>query len=378
MGNNHEGCVKIVSISALANNYRVIKRIAGRGVQIFPVVKARAYGHGAVRVARELKKLGAEALVVAQVQEALELKSSRISGPVIVMGGSYHGFEKEIAGTPGIIPAISSISSLRGLNSSAKSKARKIQYHLKVDTGMHRLGLDPVDLPPFIELAKRLEHIELEGLLTHLSSTSTKSRSDMAFTRKQLELFNDVRKMLNLAGYNSLTTHAANSGAIFLHPSSYYDAVRPGLCMYGVSPIDGLEAAVKLKPVMGVTAKVTLIKKLHKGEPVSYDRVFHTKRTSKIAAVSMGYEDGVPRSLTNKGAFLIRGKRARIVGSVTMDTTMVDVTNIPRASVGDEAVFIGKQGRDEISAAEVADKAGLIPYEVLCGIGERARLVYSK
>ena len=358
-----------IHLDALRHNYHEIRRLLPPSVRIMAMVKADAYGHGAVQISRVLADLGAAALGVATVEEGLELRESAISAPILVLGGLM-GVGTAAAGMmvgANLTPVVHSAEVLDFLEATAKAAGKKIGIHLKVDTGMTRLGVMPQALPHFLNRLKQCTALRLDGVMTHLANAD-----EHEYTSFQLDTFkNCVKEVEKLIG-SVPVWHIANSTAIikgeFLTNASAGEHwVRPGLALYGSKPF---------KPVMTLKSKIAMIKSVPPGTKISYGCTFETKRTSRIGVVPIGYADGYPWALSNRAEVIVCGKRVPVVGRVTMDMTMADLTDLAESHVGDEAVLMGAQGGECILAEKIAELAGTIPYEIFCGISKRMPRVY--
>ncbi|MFH0799393.1 MAG: alanine racemase [Pseudomonadota bacterium] len=368
-----------VDLSALAHNCSVIKRRLSPKIKIMAMVKADAYGHGAVPVARTLERAGAHAFGVATVEEGIELREAGIKVPVIVIGGLMG------AGSPAskkmvdaaLTPVIHSAGVLDSLEVEAKRLGKKVGVHLKIDTGMSRLGVRPEALRPVLDGIGKCEHLFVEGVMTHLAEAD---RPDVS--ERQMELFLECRTAVEKALGPIKIWHVANSGAILRGepvdvPEASQVWARPGLALYGDR--NGSDfGKEELKPVMGLVSQAVLLKGIPAGMKVSYGGIYTTSRPTRIAIVPIGYADGYPWALSGKAEVLVHGRRVQVVGRVTMDMIMVDVTDLDGASVGDEVVLLGVQGEGSIGLHEIAAWAGTITYEILCGISKRMPRIYTE
>ncbi len=353
---------------------------------IWGVLKADAYGHGAPAVARTLERAGIAGLCVALLEEAIELRSAGIQIPILVMGGYYgprrEGLEELLAND--LVPVIYHAEQVADL----ASLGRPVGVHLKVDTGMGRLGAAPTELDGVIEALAASPSVRLDGLMTHLACADD---DDLGTTEEQLARFSAIEARARAAGLTPRIRHAANSAGMLRVAAARLDAVRPGIALFGVPPRAGLGASEadstraplpELRPVMRVRSEIVSVRDLPQGERIGYGHTWQSARKSRIATVPMGYADGLSRHLSNRGHALVRGRRAPIVGAVSMDLTMVDVTDVPGSRLGDEVVFLGAQdgplGKDVISASEIADHAGTIPWEVLTSISRRVPRFYRE
>lgn len=373
-----------VNLAHLRHNLRVLERAAASVApvrpQIWGVLKADAYGHGAPAVARTLERAGIAGLCVALLEEAIELREAGIRIPVLVMGGYYgprrEGLEEIFARD--LTPVVYDAGQIERLASVVRHEGHgRVGVHLKVDTGMGRLGVAPAELPGVLEALARHPEVRLDGLMTHLACADA---DDLEDTYEQLRRFERVEQQTRAAGLSPRVRHAANSAAFLRLSTSRLDLVRPGVALFGVEPRAGL--APELRPVMRVRSEIVAIRTVEKGERIGYGHTWEAPRSSVVATVPMGYADGLSRQLSNRGSALVRGARAPIAGTISMDLTMLDVTGVPGARVGDEVVFLGQQegplGREAIGAAEIAELTGTIPWEVLTSISRRVPRFYRE
>ncbi len=366
-----------VDLEALRFNLSQAQKIAGDQAEVLAMVKANAYGHGAPEVARELESAGARIFGVATTEEGIELRLGGVTSPILIMAGTYpREFDRLVANR--LTPVIYDLEIARAYQARAEREKRRLSVHLKIDTGMSRLGIPWREWTEALEVLGSLKRLRVEGLLSHLSVAEGEGKEDRAFTQEQLSRFARCIDLAREKGMTPRYFHAANSAATALWEPARFNLVRPGLMLYGYTPSAALRDRVSLKPALRWKTEVLSLKKLPPGEPVSYGRTFRCAGKARIAVLPVGYADGYSRRLSNRGQVLVRGRRAKIAGIVCMDLTMVDVSNIPGVEVGDEVVLLGRQGEDEISAVEMAAWAGSIPYEVLCGIGKRVPRVYRR
>ena len=359
-----------ISLSALSHNFREARRRA-MGRKILAVVKAQAYGHGAVAVSRHLLGLGADMLGVALIEEGKELRKAGIDARILVMGALFPEQAEAIVRLD-LIPVVFDMALVRALSKAARSLNKKIPMHVKIDTGMGRIGLAPEQAMEFIEEVRKIDNVIVEGLMTHFADADLKDKN---FATGQMERFETLIKALEAQGTDLPLRHAANSAALLDFNRAFFTMVRPGLMLYGYNPLE--EAGeVDLQPALSLVTRIAFIKRLPTGMPVSYGRTFITKRESLIATIPIGYADGYSRGLSNKGEAIVRGVKVPIAGRVCMDMTMLDVTDVPEAREGDEVMLIGTQGNERITADDIASKTGTISYEVLCGISGRVPRVY--
>lgn len=363
------GAIAEIDLSAIAGNLRVIKKTSNN-LPTIAVVKADAYGHGVVEISKRLVNEGVEYLAVAFTEEAKELRDAGINIPILVLFD--HDIEDIVKYN--LIPVIHDKKTALFLSKEAEKNNKELNVHVKIDTGMGRLGLTTNAAKDVLEIAN-LKGINIDGLMSHFSEADL---ADATFAKVQIEQFKAVRKELLNNDLNIRLSHIANSAAVMTLPESHFDAVRPGLMLYGYSPLTGLQTLnSKLIPVMTVKAKILALRRLPAGAPISYGRTFITKRDSLIGVMQLGYADGFSRRFSNNAEVLVRGKRASIVGRVCMDLSMIDLTDLEQPVEGDEIIIIGRQGNEYIDADELALRADTIPYEILTSLGNMAKKVYN-
>ncbi|MEP7051283.1 MAG: alanine racemase [Pseudomonadota bacterium] len=365
-----------VNLANLRHNLRFVQRAAG-GAAVWAVLKADGYGHGAKAVARTLERAGANGICVALLEEGIELREAGIQVPILITGGYYGRAWGELL-RHDLTPVVHDPSQLEAIADEVKfSGAEPLNIHVKIDTGMARLGIAPKDVAAMAKALHRFPEVKLQGLMTHFACADS---SDPESVDHQLDLFEAAIIVMKTEGIVPALRHAANSAALLKSPRSCLDVVRPGLALFGVQPSPGV--CPELRPVMRVRSEIVALRELPSGSPVGYGATFVTERTTRIATVPVGYADGFSRSLSNRGSLLVRGKRAPVVGAVSMDMTMLDVTEIADVRVGDECVVLGSQkgplGQDEISAEELAGQLGTIPWEVLTDISRRVPRFYRE
>ncbi|MDO9022690.1 MAG: alanine racemase [Deltaproteobacteria bacterium] len=370
-----------IDLEALAHNLGVVRALVAEDrsapPRVYAVVKADAYGHGVIPVARALESAGVDGLCVALVEEGIELRAAGVSLPILVMSGLY-GDGLGAALDAKLTPVIHEASQLQALR--AARSYLPVRVHLKVDTGMGRLGVTPAALPPFLDAIASMGHVVVEGLMTHFANADC---DDPSFTATQLARFEAARALCAQHGIHPEVCHAAASAAAFRMPEARLDLVRVGVALYGVTPF--LHDAPGLLPVMRLRTEVIALRELSPGSPVGYGGAWRSGRPSVIATLPVGYADGFFRRLSSDAEVLIQGQRCRVVGNVSMDMTTVDVTDLARLSgvaVGDEAVLLGSQrgagGFDVIRAEEIARRVGTIPYEVLTAVSRRVPRSYRE
>jgi len=361
-----------IDLASLVHNLTQIRRYLSGNAAVLAVVKANAYGHGAAETAKTLVRHGVSALGVVSVTEGLALREAGITTDIIVLGPTFdEQLPDALHGRLTLV--IGDQPRLAALARAADAKRSSVPIHLKVETGMGRLGFSVDEMPVVIDALQRHTSLKVEGLMTHLSDADGKT-SD--YTEQQLATFHQALELLTARGLRPPLVHTANSAAIVRYPRAHFSLVRPGIMLYGYHTLPASLSAPALKPVMTLRTTIACLRTVKPETSISYNRTFVAARASRIAVLPIGYADGYSRRLSNRGAVLIHGKRAPIVGMVCMDMTMVDVTDIPAARVGDEAMLIGQQGQETIGADELAEWSGTIPYEILCGIGPRVPRIY--
>ena len=360
-----------INLEALRFNLNSITSHLPDGVKMMAVVKADAYGHGVKQIARCLQSEGVEDFGVAIAEEGQTLREIGVEGSILVFGGCYPG-QEDLFFSNSLVPTVYDLPTLKNLSTLAQLKGKQFPYHLKVDTGMGRLGIGPDDIGIFLEKAQTYEGMKLKGVFSHLSSAD---EADLTYTRKQVSMFEKVLAESEVLNNGSVVRHVANSAGTLLHKGHWFDMVRAGLSLYGINP-GNAKTPVDLQPVMSFKTRVGFIKQVPANTALGYNRTFKTKKTSIIATLPVGYADGLNRLLSNRGQVIINGNYAPIVGAVAMDSILVDVSEIPEAKSGDEVVIIGEQGNLKISAWDVAHWSSTIPYEVLCGLTSRVPRFY--
>ncbi len=364
-----------INLDNLTHNFRVTKAALGAGVAIMPAVKADAYGHGAIECARALETAGTEWFGVALPEEGFALRNAGVTTPILCLGGFWEGQEESIIAHR-LTPAVFRLDILERLNQAAHTAGLDVDYHLKVDTGMGRLGVPHADLGGFLDAVARFGSVRMDGVMTHLASADNHDESQ--FTGRQMSLFETAVELVRSRGHRPTWIHEANSAGAHAYPRSRGNLVRLGGVLYGLwrDVTDGSIEPLDWRPVISLRTRIVFLKPVPSGSPLGYGGTFVTARESRIATLAIGYEDGLSRALSNQGNVIVREQLAPIVGRVSMDLTLVDVTDLEGASVGDEAVIIGRQGSTQITAEEVAGQIGTLSYEVTCGISDRVPRVY--
>jgi alanine racemase len=373
LGSSGRPTVAEIDLKALEFNYRQIRKKIPRGTEILGVVKADAYGHGGLRVSLALEALGVEYLGVAIPDEGIELRKGGVRTPILILGGLFSEEEGNRFLRYDLTPVVFEKDSLQLLSREAKKRRKRIKVHLKLDTGMGRLGVSTEDWPAFLQEVKKCREIEVEGILSHFSMGD---EDGGAYSREQWEKFERAVAVAEASGLRPRYLHMANSANLAAFAFCAGNLVRPGIMLYGSYPSPTFEKRIKLRSLMTLKTRIHFLKRVPPGSRISYGGTFVAKRESLIATLPIGYADGYNRLLSNRGEVLIRGRRAPVVGTVCMDYIMVDVSHIASISPGDEVVLLGKQGKERITAEEIAEKLGTISYEVLCSVGKRVPRVY--
>ena len=363
-----------VDLNALRQNYQSIRLQLLPNTRILAIVKADAYGHGAIPIARTLQGLGAFGFGVASVHEGATLREGGIQSPILVMGALQPAHLKALVHYR-LTPVISHRTILSELMAVLPQDAAPYPIHLKVDTGLHRLGLDPEHILEIFQCTQESNcPVKISGLMTHFADADN---PDSTFTTLQLRKFRTLIDHIRSTGLPLPPLHVANSAGILFYKEAHFEMVRPGLMLYGYAPgHPGKDTPIRLQPVLAATTYIAHLRTLQPGDIVGYNALFRATRPSKIAVLPVGYTHGFPRKLTGIGHVLIQGETAPIIGKICMDMMMVDVTEISHATIGQEVRLLGTQGSRSISAEDYANWLETIPYEVLCGIGGKAQKLY--
>jgi alanine racemase len=362
--------VATVSLGAISRNVERMRGLIGTGVKLWGVIKADAYGHGAVAVGRALEPV-CDGLAVSLVEEGLELRAAGVRGPIIVLSAYYNRHQRAVL-DEGLTPVVYDPEDFERFSTAARERGRRAAIHLKIDTGMSRLGIAPGRFSDALDRVLGDPGLVLSGLCTHFASADI---AETAPTDEALVRFRQCMALAEQRGLTGLTNHAANTAAAVRFPDARLDAVRPGLALYGAMPsahvgVPGLEPALRL------TTRIMAFHEIQAGSTVSYGGLWRAGRPSRIATIPVGYADGYPRHVRD-AAVLVRGQRAAIVGAVCMDMLMIDATDIAGASVGDAVTLIGDDGDQRITVDDLARWAGTVSYEILCGISKRVPRVYT-
>ena len=362
----------IVNLRTLEHNIKALRGELRPGTKFMAVVKANAYGHGAVEISKAALGCGADYLGVAIPEEGQFLREAGIKAPILVFGGLFEGYARVII-EQNLIATVHSIQTMQSIQDEAKSVGKIQPIHIKVDTGMNRIGIkNEAQLKKLLQFAQRCKNIHVEGIYTHFAVSEN---PDKSFTLQQGERFVRMAAIAKDLGFSPIL-HASNSGGLIHFPEFHFDMVRAGISMYGYCPRGCSIGRPQLQPVLTWQTVVYCVKDIQPGETVSYGRTFTAEKPIKVATIPAGYGDGYKRCLSNKGFVLIHGKRAPIIGIICMDLFMCDITDIPDVTPGDEVILIGKQGTATIDADEMASLAGTISYEILLSISNRVPRQY--
>lgn len=360
----------IIDLGAVSYNVAEIRKKIGSKRGLMAVVKADGYGHGAVEVSKAALRSGADSLGVALPEEGQQLREAGIEVPILVVGLIQPGEAYKVAKFR-LAQTVASVELLEALDHEASKASTRVSVHIKLDTGMGRIGVKPDDAVSFAYKVKSFKNLNLEGLFSHFSSAGER---DKTFSKRQLQLFDQVIANLQLAGIEVPKKHMANSAAVLDFPQSYYDMVRPGIIIYGLYPSTEISHSIELKPAMTLKTKVFQVKVVPPATPISYGGTFTTKGRTTVATLPVGYADGYSRLLSNRGEVLIKGHRAPVIGNICMDMCMVDVSSVEDVRPGDEVILFG----EELSVDEIAAKIGTINYEIVCGVSKRVPRIYIK
>ena len=370
-----------VSLDNLEHNYRAIKNHIPEGCRFLGVMKADAYGHGAVPLSHALCELGAEYLAVSNLEEAIQLRRGGVRAPMLILGYTPASFADTMVFMD-ITQEVHSLEYAKELDTALAGTNYILNVHLKLDTGMTRIGFFAYDhertLPELLEVCG-LPHLHVEGVFTHFCVADSKAPEDEAFTRTQYARFTAMLDALAAHGIRPELRHCASSGATILYPELALDMVRPGIATYGHAPSEDAGGILDLRPLMTVRTTVAQLREIPAGTSISYGRTYTAERDMRVAVLPIGYADGLLRGLSGKVSFRIRGKMARSVGRICMDMCMVDVSEIPEIRVGDEAALFGYDTDGTLLPCErIAQQAGTISYEILCGISKRIPRIYMQ
>ncbi len=351
-----------IDLDAVTRNIKTIRRMVGKNPEIMAVVKANAYGHDVVEISRVALESGATWLGVGALEEGIILRKAGIKAPILMLGLTPEDGVDSLLFYD-LVPTICDLETSKALSQAAVKYKKTARVHIKIDTGMRRLGIKSEEALDFIKRIKKMNNIEIQGLYTHFAATD---EEDKSYTELQFAQYKRVADEVEKEGMHVPLKHMANSAAILDLPYTYLDMVRPGITIYGLFPLPGTARTIKLKPVAKFKTKIILIKKVGAGERIGYGRAYTTTKETTVATLPVGYADGYPRLLSGRGEVLVRGRRAAIIGRICMDLCMIDVTDIPGVQVGDEIVLWGRQKGEKISVEEIAEKTRTINYEIIC------------
>ena len=379
-----------INLDSFRHNLHSIKSLIGPDVGTMAIIKADAYGHGAIQCARAATKEQVNYIGVGIIQEAIELRENGITSPILILGGIYPNEIEDLI-KYNLSTSLSSSVIASAISKKAEQANKSVGVHIKIDTGMGRLGIQPEDFLSLLNNVITCKNLKIDGLFTHFSSAD---EEDPETTHHQISIFLNVLKKLRTTNFSKMTNeidhilfHSANTAGLLRFPESRFDLVRPGISLFGSFPsptvasvFDSLtneNKGTKLRPVMNWKTKIIQIQTLRKGVPISYGGRYVTKNDgARIATIPVGYADGLSRCLSNNMELLVKEKRVKQVGTICMDMCLIDITNLPDVRMGEEVVIFGSQGKGQIKVEELATKADTIPYEILCGIGKRVPRIY--
>jgi alanine racemase len=367
-----------IDLDALAENFRIIRERVGPEVAVMAVVKANAYGHGAVKCAQRLANEGVGLFGVALPEEGIELRESGITQPILCLGGFWEG-QAVLCIRHQLTPVVYRLDQVEALDRAAKDAGLSSGIHVKVDTGMGRLGVRFDQLTEFVGQLMRFEHVRVDGLMTHFAAADDPSCQSL--TDVQLQRFDDAARLFRDNGYHPSHFHLANSAAIFGHRQAWGNLIRPGGILYGLwqDVLAPTPEEIKLRQVMSLYSRIILLKWVPPGETLGYGCTFEASRKTLVATIPVGYHDGYMRGFSNRGHVIVRDVFAPVVGRVSMDLTLIDVTNVEGVELNDEVTLLGHDHRGSglvVTAEDLARIAGTLSYEVTCGISERVPRVY--
>ena len=364
-----------INLENLAFNFRSVKKFIGNEIGYMAVVKADGYGHGAVACSKKLVGEGVDWFGVALLEEGIELRENNIETPILCLGGFWKGQEKLFLEHK-ITPVVYQLETAEKFNNAAQEKRVFVDVHIKIDTGMGRIGIRFDEVKEFAEKLKKFENMRVEGIMTHFASADNLSEND--FTNTQIKRFDEAVAIFEENGFRPKFKDMANSPGAVVHKNSHGNLVRLGGILYGLGDDVLPKAAEKpeLKAVLSLHSRIAQIKKVPKGETLGYSRTFTTERNSVIATVPIGYQDGYRRSLSNCGRAIINNQYVPVVGRISMDWTILDATDLQAVNVNDEVILIGESGKLKVTAEELADLIETISYEITCGINRRVNRKY--
>ncbi|MGI9105760.1 MAG: alanine racemase [Pyrinomonadaceae bacterium] len=366
-----------IDLDALAANYVTVRRQVGSEMKILAVVKADAYGHGAVRCARRLAAEGADWFGVALPEEGIELRRAGVEQPILCLEGFWEG-QAGACVAHKLVPVVYRLDMAEAFDRTARAAGIIVDVHVKIDTGMGRLGVRYDEAAEFARALKEFANLRVDGIMTHFASADDAARD--CFTEEQVARFKEARYMFRAQGHAPTFEDLANSAALFAHEGARGNMVRPGGVLYGLwrDVLQAQEAMPQLRPVMAVRSRVTLLKWVQQGETLGYGCTFEATRRTLVATLPIGYHDGYVRALSNRGRVIVRGVYAPVVGRISMDSTLVDVTDVRGVELNDQVTLIGADGELFVAAEDIAQTAGTISYEITCGISARVPRTYKE
>ncbi|HKO62154.1 MAG TPA: alanine racemase [Pyrinomonadaceae bacterium] len=364
-----------IDLNALAANFHIVKDRVGSHVNVMGVVKANAYGHGAVECAQRLETEGADWFGVALPEEGIELRQAGLSKPILCLAGFWQG-QAAACLQHKLTPAVYRLDVIEALNNAARERNEVADVHVKIDTGMGRLGVRYDELDAFLDQLRSFENVRCDGVMTHFAAADEPRCGPL--TGEQIQRFDDAVTAFRERGHRPTYRHLANSAGIFAQPAAHGNMVRPGGILYGLwrDILDPEHRDEKFQPVLSLHSRISLLKWVPQGETVGYGCTFEASTRTLVATVPLGYDDGYMRALSNRGHAIIRGVYATVIGRISMDLTLIDVTAVPGVQLDDEVILLGHDGKLAVSAEEIARTAGTLSYEVTCGIGSRVPRVY--
>ncbi|HEX8706938.1 MAG TPA: alanine racemase [Pyrinomonadaceae bacterium] len=364
-----------IDLDALAANFHAVRERVGPEVKVMAVVKANAYGHGAVRCARRLAAEGADWFGVALPEEAIELRRAGVEQPILCLGGFWEGQEQAVL-NDSLVPVVYRLEMIEALDRAARVMNRVADVHVKIDTGLGRLGVRYDEAGAFADALRRFQNIRVDGLMSHFAAADNPELD--CFTNEQQARFRQAVEVFRERGHAPTYEDMANSAVTFAHPSARGNMVRPGGVLYGIwrDILPPLSEPPELRPVMSLRTRIMLLKHVHRGETLGYGCTFEASRETLAATIPIGYNDGYVRALSNRGRVIVRGHYAPVAGRISMDLTLLDVTDVPGVAVNDRVTLLGTDGGQAVPAEDIAMTAGTLSYEITCGISARVPRVY--
>jgi alanine racemase len=375
-GHGHRPTWAEIDLDALASNFHWVRERVGEGVKVMAVVKANAYGHGSKECARRLAMEGADWFAVAMPEEGIELRRARIEQPILSLGGFWDG-QAHLCIGESLTPVVYRLDMIEALDRAAHERQTVADLHLKIDTGMGRLGVRYDEVREFADALKPFKNIRVDGVMTHFAAADNPDLD--CFTDEQSARFRQAVETLRERGHRPTYEDLANSAGTFAHPSAWGNLVRPGGVLYGLwrDILPPAPTAPRLSSVMSLRSRIMLLKRVHKGETLGYGCTFEASREMIVATLPLGYNDGYVRALSNRGRVIVRGVYAPVVGRISMDLTLIDVTDVPGVALHDQVTLLGEDSGLAVTAEDIAQTAGTLSYEITCGISARVPRVYK-